>query len=211
MKTLQKKDHELTPASIRDAVFANFPSMARAKKIKLSTQMIPALQVAATSAELLSMEPLSLPDPIRCDIADDYMILRDEDNESIADVYVGNDANLKEHVVFNNGESLSKHQRLLLQGHELVDGYLDECDCTECTKLKVAKTLEHDSKLLKRDSNHVLTVNLPRELKIRDTSDRLLNAMRDSEVSDNDDFKPRVFAPNNMRREGSVSYPIENQ
>lgn len=204
--TLEKPSYELTPSSIKEQVFETFPSMARAKKIKLITQMIPALQLAATSAELLSMEPLSLPDPSHCDISDDYIILRDEDDHPIADVYIGTDAELCGHVIFESGAELDSHQRLILQGQELTNGYLRDCDCKDCTTLKVEETIEYDSKFLIRNSNHVLTVNLPRELKIKDTSDRLLDAMHDSSVDKSNTTLPRITSPTPMKRDGSTSY-----
>lgn len=209
--TLTKPTYELTPSSIKEQVFETFPSMARAKKIKLITQMIPALQLAATSAELLSLEPLALPDPAHCDVSDDYIILRDENDLPIADVYIGTDAEMFGHVIFDTGEQLDSHQRLILQGHELTNGYLKECDCKDCTTLKVAETLENDSKHLIRNSNHVLTVNLPKELKIKDTSDRLLDAMYDSSVDKSNTTKPRINSPRPMVRHENYSTPINEQ
>mgnify|MGYP007062013793 CR=1 FL=1 len=209
--TLEKPGYELTPSSIKEKVFETFPSMSRAKKIKLVTQMLPALQLAVTSAELLSLEPLSLPDPTHCDISDDYIILRDEENQPIADVYIGTDAQLSGHVIFDSGEELDSHQRLILQGHELINGYLKHCDCKTCTALKIEATIEHDEKFLCRNSNHVLTVNLPRELKIKDTSDRLLDAMHDSSVDKQNTSIPKITSTNPMKRDGSISYYTNEQ
>jgi hypothetical protein len=211
MLTLTKNNNDLTPTSIRDQVFEHFPSMSRAKKIKLSTQLIPAMQLAATSAELLSREPISFPDPCHCNILDDYIVLRDEQGLLIASVYSGNDTEMTGHVVFESGEELTTHQRLLLQGYELTNGYLTDCNCKQCSTLIVKQTIEHDSDHLVRSSNHVLTVNLPRELKIKDTSDKLLDAMHDSTLSKDNRFPPRVFKANKMHRDGTTSYYINEQ
>ena len=209
--TLEKPIYELTPKSIKEKVFETFPSMARSKKIRLITQMIPALQLAATSAELLSLEPLSLPDPTNCDVSDDYIILRDDENQPIADVYIGNDAELNGHVIFDTGEELDSHQRLLLLNNEVINGYLKDCDCKKCTELKVAEAVEHDEQFLVRNSNHVLTVNIPRELKIKDTSDRILDSMRNSSVDKSNTSVPKITSPRPMIRHANYSTPENNQ
>lgn len=192
---------------IKTKIFETFPSMSRSKKIKLVTQMIPSFNLAVASAQLLDRGPLPIPEPINCDISDDYLILRDVNGDSIADVYVGSDNTYHGHVIFNNGTHLNTHERLVLEGHDVTNDYIADCPCATCSELKNTYALEQSEKHLTRNSQHVLNVHVPSELKIKDTSDKLQSAMQDSKVVSDPSTKPKITSYHPMRRDGNVSYP----
>lgn len=209
--TLEKPSTLLDAIKIKEQIFTEYPSMARSKKIKLCTQLIPSFLKAVDAASMLGREELSFPEALNCDVADDYMILRDDEDESIADVYIGADKRLNGHVVFSDGEEIDEHNLLILQGHTLANDFLWDCGCKKCESLRAKHIVEHESDHLVRNSNHVLSVHVPRDLKIKDTSDRLLDAMRGSSVDKLNTSRPKITSTNPMKRDGSISYYTNEQ
>lgn len=184
-----------------------FPSMPRYKKIKLITSLIPAYQRVVDVANLLGMAEPSEPAASNCEIVDDYLILRDSDLNSIADVYVGADNNLIGHVIFDDGTELSEHEILLRQGHTLTHGFIEDCRCPVCTAAKIAYAEASALKTLRRSSVHCLHVPVVTKLKVRGVSDRLVDKLRDARPIEQPDALPRIVGHFPMQRDGNVSHP----
>lgn len=205
-----EKPHTLPDAvTIKEQIFATYPSMSRSKKIKLCTQLIPAFLQAVDAASALGREELSFPAALNCDVADDYIILRDDEDESIADVYIGADKRLNGHVIFSDGEEIDQHKLLIQLGHTQEDGFLWKCGCKKCEALRAKYIIENESDHLVRNSQHVLNVHVPKELKIKDTSDRLQEAMWDSTVSAQSE-QEKIVSYRPMKRNGTTSYLYES-
>lgn len=194
----------LTKKSVKEEIEQYLPSMPRYKRIKLITHLIPCYKRALEAASLLEEPKPNEPAPAYCDIYDDYLILKDEEGKSIADVYVGKDSSILNHIIFESGNELTEHTMWLLKGAELLDGeYIKECKCGRCADYRANLLLENDSDHLTRNSERVLTVKSIGALKITGVSEQLLERMRDSTIISETTSGPKIMGYFPIVREDS--------
>lgn len=200
----------LTPKSVKEAITQTYPSMPRYKKIKLATNIIPAYTRATEVAQLLGEGSLNEPFPQNCDIDDDYLILRDENNNSIADVYVGSDQKLTGHVVFQSGSQLDEHGSWLLKGELEADGFIAKCNCSACLRQRTDKAANDIEAQLIGSTAYTYFIPSISKLKVTGASDKLIERLQDSSlVADSAQGKPKVIEPRPMKREGNSSSTLD--
>jgi hypothetical protein len=196
----------LDPKTVKEAITNRFPSMPRYRKIRLATGILPAYELACEASLMLGKGSPPEPDPLHCDIDDDYIILRDSDAHSIADVYVGDNSELKGHVVFEDGNELTEHEKLLMLGENDSHGYIATCSCSSCCEARTNIAIEEENSRIDKNAHHVLFIPSISQLKITGPSDELERKMQNSSISTKTE-KIREFRP--MKREGNSSYPID--
>jgi hypothetical protein len=196
----------LDPKTIKEAITTKFPSMSRYRKIRLATSIIPAYELACEASLMLGKGSPPEPDPINCDIDEDYVILRDSESNSIADVYIGTTSEMTGHVVFQDGNELTEHEKHLMLGEDDSKGYIASCSCSSCSEHRTELAVEEESSLIDRNAHHVLFIPSISKLKVTGTSDELERMMQNSTTCTKTE-KIRDFRP--MKREGNSSYPID--
>lgn len=210
IQVLTKPNMPLTKKDVKESIEAQYPSMPRYKRIKLITGLLTAHKWCVEAASLLGEPEPNEPYPANCDLSDEYIILRDIDGKSIADVYVGENTDYLNHVVFESGNELTEHTMWLLRGKSYEDGYINECRCKACAQARATIALETESDHLTRNSNRVLTVPSISKIKIQGTSDELAQRMRDSKVIAETSSGPKIVSYQPMVRDGNTSYRLSN-
>lgn len=196
----------LDPKTIKEVITNKFPSMPRYRKIRLATSIIPAYERACEASLMLGKGSPPEPDPSHCDIDEDYVILRDSEANSIADVYIGGCSELTGHVIFDDGYELTEHEKHLMLGENDSHGYIATCSCVVCSEARAQVAVEDEQSRIDRNAHHVLFIPSISKLKITGTSDELEKKMLDSTVVPTPE-KIRDFRP--MKRDGNASYPID--
>lgn len=196
----------LDPKIIKEVITKKFPSMPRYRKIRLATSIIPAYELACEASLMLGKGSPPEPDPINCDIDEDYVILRDSEANSIADVYIGSSSEMTGHVVFEDGYELTEHEKHLMLGEDDSKGYIASCSCASCTELRAELAVQEESSLIDRNAHHVLFIPSISKLKVTAPSDELERMMQNSTTSAKTE-KIRDFRP--MKRDGNASCPID--
>ena len=205
IQLLTKPNMPLSKKDVKESIEAKYPSMARYKRIKLITKLLNAYKWSLEAAELLGEAVPNDPYPANCDISDEYIILRDIDGNSIADVYVGENTEYLNHIVFESGNELTEHTMWLLRGKSYSDGHINECGCKSCSQRRAEIALEVESSHLTRNSQRVLTVPSIAKVKISGVSDELAERMRDSQVIAETTSGPKIVHYHHMVRDGNTS------
>ena len=196
----------LDPKAVKEVIAKRFPSMSRYRKIRLATNIIPAYELACEASLMLGKGSPAEPDPAHCDIDEDYLILRDCDDNSIADVYIGEFSPLTGHVVFQDGFELTEHEKLLMLGENDSQGYLPSCSCAACRETRTEIAVEQEQSRIDRNAHHVLFIPSLSHLKVMGPSDELSRSLDNSTVIQTTD-KIRDYRP--MKRDGNASYPVD--
>lgn len=196
----------LTKKLIKEEVEEFLPSMPRYKKIKLITTLIVSYKRVLEAASILDEPVPNEPSPSHCDIQDDYLILRDQDGGSIADVYLGEDKTMLNHIVFESGNEITEHTKWLYKGAELIDGhYIQDCQCEHCSAYRAELLLQSETDHLTRNSDRVLNVPTIGGLKIHGVTEELLDRLRDSTIAPETTSGPKIVGHFPMTRDGNTS------
>ena len=204
-QVLTKPNMPLSKKDVKESIEAKYPSMPRYKRIKLITKLLKAYQWSIEAAELLGETVPNEPCPENCDISEEYIILRDINGDSIADVYAGENAAYLNHIIFSSGNELTEHTMWLLRGKSDEHGYIEECRCGDCDQQRALVSLDTESEHLSRNSTRVLTVPSISTLKVRGISDELAQKMRDSTVIADTSSGPKIMHHEPMVRDGNTS------
>jgi len=128
----------MTP-TIKEQIWEAHPYMPRVKKLRLVRHLLPSYERVVKLCEYLEYSPPQAYDLPHCDVADDFLLIKDADNNSIADVYIGTDSDIVGTIILPNGTQVSGHRLLLLEGLKPNDyGYIDDCQCSDCQNALLA-------------------------------------------------------------------------
>jgi hypothetical protein len=152
--------------TLKDQIWEAHPYMPRVKKLKLIRHLDESYEQIQVICKHLGLPPPNAYDPPKCDIADDFLIIRDKDNQTIANVYIGQERTKIGLIVFPNGSMVTEHKYHLIQGHlPNDDGYIDQCRCADCQQALLVQHEQIDKERIQ--------VYADRVEKIRSASDRL--------------------------------------
>lgn len=196
----------LTKKLIKEEVEEFLPSMPRYKKIKLITSMMVSYKRVLEAASILDEPVPNEPSPAHCDLHHDYLILRDVNGKSIADVYLGEDKTMLNHIVFESGNELTEHTKWLYKGATLIDDlYIEECQCDHCSNCRAELLLASETDHLTRNSDRVLNVPSIGSLKVNGVTNELLERIRDSTLAPETTSGPKIMEFFPMTRDGNTS------